>query len=93
MPQAIRFHKLLGPENLVLEEIPSRQPGDGEAKLRVEAVGLNRTESMYFDGHYLEQPTLPSGIGYGAAGVVEAVGPGSTPHGSARRLLPSMAFP
>jgi NADPH:quinone reductase-like Zn-dependent oxidoreductase len=31
---------------------------------------------MYFHGYYLEQPTLPSGIGYEAAGVVEAVGSG-----------------
>ncbi|MGA2713375.1 MAG: zinc-dependent alcohol dehydrogenase family protein [Bryobacteraceae bacterium] len=76
MPKAIRFHKLGGPENLVLEELPSRQPGDGEAKLRVEAVGLNRAESGYMRSRYFEQPTLPSGIGYEAAGVVESVGHG-----------------
>ena len=50
MPQAVRFHKIGGPESLVLEELPSRQPGDGEAKIRAEAVGLNRAESMYFRG-------------------------------------------
>lgn len=76
MPKAIRFHKLGGPENLVLEELPSRQPGEGEALLRVEAVGLNRAESMFYHGHYAEQAALPSRIGYEAAGVVEAVGPG-----------------
>src|SRR5579872_7596213 len=76
MPKAIRFHKLGGPENLVLEELPAREPGGGEAKIRLEAVGLNRAESMFYHGYYMEQPVLPSRICYEAAGVVEAVGAG-----------------
>ncbi len=79
MPNTIRFHNLGGPENLILEDLPSRQPAEGEAKLHVEAVGLNRAESMYYRGFYFEQPILPSRIGYEAAGVVEAVGPGVDP--------------
>jgi NADPH:quinone reductase-like Zn-dependent oxidoreductase len=35
---------LEGPENLVLEDLPPRQPGADEAELRVAAVGLNRAE-------------------------------------------------
>ena len=76
MPKIVRFHKLGGPENLVLEDLPSREPGDGEAKIRIQAVGLNRAESMFYHGHYMEQPALPSRICYEAAGVVEAVGSG-----------------
>lgn len=79
MPKTIRFHKLGGPENLVLEDLPSRQPGEGEARIRVEAVGLNRAESMFYHGHYMEQPVLPSRLCYEAAGVVDAVGPGVDP--------------
>jgi len=79
MPNTIRFHNLGGPENLVLEDLPSREPGKDEVKLRVEAVGLNRAESAYMRGYYFEQPILPSRIGYEAAGVVEAVGPGVDP--------------
>jgi len=75
MPKAIRFYQTGGPENLKIEEVPVREPGKGEAKLRVEAVGLNRAEALYCRGMYLETPELPSGIGYEAAGVVEAVGP------------------
>jgi NADPH:quinone reductase-like Zn-dependent oxidoreductase len=41
----------------------------------VRAVGLNRAESMFIRGQYLEPPKLPAGVGYEAAGVVEAVGP------------------
>jgi NADPH:quinone reductase-like Zn-dependent oxidoreductase len=76
MPKTIRFHQLGGPENLVLEDLPAREPGKDEVKLRVEAIGLNRAESAYMRGYYFEQPVLPSRVGYEAAGVVEAVGPG-----------------
>lgn len=79
MPKAVRFYKTGGPENLVIEDVPLGQPGEGEAKLRVEAVGLNRAESMYYHGFYFEQPVLPSRLGYEAAGIVEAVGPGVEP--------------
>ena len=41
----------------------------------MEAVGLNRAESMYYHGVYLEKVTPPSGIGYEALGKVVAVGP------------------
>ncbi|HTA47313.1 MAG TPA: zinc-dependent alcohol dehydrogenase family protein [Bryobacteraceae bacterium] len=76
MPKSVRFHKLGGPENLVLEDLPSREPGEGEARIRVQAVGLNRAESMFYNGYYMEQPALPSRLCYEAAGVVEAVGSG-----------------
>ena len=75
MPRTVRFHQLGGPEVLKFEEQASRQPGKGEARLRVQAVGLNRAEALFIRGQYLEQPKLPAGLGYEAAGVVEAVGP------------------
>ncbi len=76
MPRVIRFHETGGPEVLKLEEAPSQQPGPGEVRLRVQAVGMNRAEALFFRGVYLEQPKLPSRLGYEAAGVVEAVGAG-----------------
>ncbi len=76
MSQAIRFDRLGGPEVLRLEEIADRRPGAGEVSLKIEAVGLNRGESMYYRGFYMEKPQLPSGLGYEAVGVVTAVGAG-----------------
>ncbi len=75
MPKIVRFEKLGGPEVLKLVEEPSKQPGKGEVRLRVKAVGLNRAELLFMRGQYLEAPKLPSGLGYEAAGTVEAVGP------------------
>jgi NADPH:quinone reductase-like Zn-dependent oxidoreductase len=76
MPKIVRFHSLGGPEVLQFEQEATRQPGPGEVRLKIQAVGLNRAESGYYHGQYLEHPKLPSRLGYEAAGIVEAVGPG-----------------
>jgi NADPH:quinone reductase-like Zn-dependent oxidoreductase len=75
MPKAIRFAQLGGPEVLHIEDLPQRQPGPGEVLLKVEAVGLNRAESIYYHGFYMEKVNPPSGLGYEALGKVIAVGP------------------
>jgi NADPH:quinone reductase-like Zn-dependent oxidoreductase len=76
MPKIVRFHRLGGPETLQFDELPQQQPGAGEVRLRVQAAGLNRAESMFYHGNYLEQPQFPARLGYEAAGIVEAVGDG-----------------
>jgi len=76
MPRIVRFHQTGGPEVLKIEEEPLVQPKQGEVRLRVQALGLNRAEAMFRSGAYLEVPQLPSRLGYEAAGVVDAIGPG-----------------
>jgi NADPH:quinone reductase-like Zn-dependent oxidoreductase len=71
----VRFHSIGGPEVLRISEEPIPEPGQGEVRLRIKAIGLNRAEVMFRNGQYLETPILPSKLGYEAAGVVEAVGP------------------
>jgi NADPH:quinone reductase-like Zn-dependent oxidoreductase len=61
---------------LKIEDQPTPEPRQNEVRIRVKALGLNRAEALFTRGQYLEQPTLPSGLGYEAAGIVEAVGPG-----------------
>ncbi len=76
MPKIVRFHETGAAEVLKLEDLPLTEPGDGEVRLKVEAIGLNRAEIMFRQGQYLESPVLPSRLGYEAAGIVEAVGKG-----------------
>jgi len=76
MPKIVRFHATGDADVLKVEDLPLLEPGDGEVRLRVEAIGLNRAEVMYRRGQYLETPELPSRIGYEAAGTIDAVGPG-----------------
>ncbi|HXN74797.1 MAG TPA: zinc-dependent alcohol dehydrogenase family protein [Candidatus Acidoferrales bacterium] len=70
----VRFHECGGPEVLKLEEVPTPEPGKGEVRLRVEAIGLNRAEVLFRQGKYLIRSHPPCTLGYEAAGVVEAVG-------------------
>jgi len=76
MPKIVRFYETGGPKVLKIEELPLVEPGEGEVRLAVEAIGLNRAEVMFRQGQYLENPELPSRLGYEAAGIVDAVGPG-----------------
>lgn len=76
MPKIVRFHQTGAADVLKLEDLPVTEPGDGEVRLKVETVGLNRAEVMFRQGQYLESPQFPSRIGYEAAGVIDAVGPG-----------------
>jgi NADPH2:quinone reductase len=76
MPRAIRIHQTGGPEVLRWEEVEVGEPGDGQARVRHTAVGVNFVDTYHRSGLYPVQ--LPSGLGSEAAGVVEAVGPGVT---------------
>jgi len=75
MPHAIRFHKTGGPEVLQWEEVSVGKPGPGEARVRHTAVGLNYVETYFRSGLY-PAPSMPSGLGTEAAGLVEEVGAG-----------------
>ena len=94
MTRIVRFHQTGGPEVLRIEDLPVGPPGPGEIRIRVEAIGLNRSEAMYRAGLYLRTPKLPSLIGYEAAGVVEALGDGVQEFAAGERVcvLPSFGL-
>ncbi len=74
MSKIIRFHETGGADVLKVEDLALTEPGEGEVRLKVEAIGLNRAEVMFREGQYLENPELPSRLGYEASGMVDAVG-------------------
>lgn len=76
MPKIVRFYQTGNADVLKLENLPRVEPGEGEVRLKVEAIGLNRAEVMFRQGLYLETPVFPSKLGYEAAGIIDAVGPG-----------------
>ncbi|SFI56605.1 NADPH:quinone reductase [Phyllobacterium sp. CL33Tsu] len=75
MGRVVRFYQYGGPDVLVIEDQPDKSPGSGEVRIRVKALGLNRAEALLRAGTYIETPTLPSGLGLEASGIVDAVGP------------------
>ncbi|TDO66500.1 NADPH:quinone reductase-like Zn-dependent oxidoreductase [Kribbella sp. VKM Ac-2571] len=75
MTMTVLFDELGGPEVLRLADLDAGEPGPGEVRIRVDAIGLNRAEALFRSGTYVYPPSLPgSRLGYEAAGVIEAVG-------------------
>ena len=74
MPIAVRFHQTGGPEVLKLEEDALGDPGEGQARVRHTAIGVNFIDTYHRSGLY--PLPLPSAVGSEGGGVVEAVGPG-----------------
>lgn len=76
MARVVRFHEHGGPEVLRIEVLDVPPPGRGEVRIQIKALGLNRAETLLRAGAYIETPTLPSGLGLEAAGIIETVGEG-----------------
>jgi NADPH:quinone reductase-like Zn-dependent oxidoreductase len=76
MVKVVRVHTPGGPEALKIEDLPVGDPGPGEARVKIEAIGLNRSEAIFREGRYIQPPGYPTLIGYEASGVVEALGEG-----------------
>jgi NADPH:quinone reductase-like Zn-dependent oxidoreductase len=78
MATVVRVHELGAPDMLRFDEMDVGAPGAGEVRIKVEAIGLNRSEAMYRAGRYPIKPELPTNIGYEGCGVIEALGEGVT---------------
>ena len=72
--RAVRVHKYGGPEVLTLEEIPVPEPKAGEARVKIEAIGVNFIDIYQRTGLYPLQ--TPFTLGMEGAGVVDEVGEG-----------------
>ncbi|GJL54040.1 MAG: NADPH:quinone reductase [Nitrospirales bacterium] len=92
MAHIVRFHTLGRPDVLQIEEVPAAIPRTGEVRIQVQAIGLNRADILFRQGKYLEEPDLPSCLGYEAAGVIEAVGKGVTTFHAGDRVSTIPAF-
>ncbi len=74
--KAIRVHQVGGPEVLQYEDVPPPEPGPGEARVKVEAAGVNFIDIYLRTGQY--KATLPVIPGQEGAGVVDAIGAGGS---------------
>ena len=66
----IRSHG--GPEVIEMVEADVPDPGPGEVRIRQRAIGLNFIDIYFRTGLYAN--TLPHGLGFEGAGVIDAVG-------------------
>ena len=73
MTKAIRIHSNGGPEVMAWEDVPTPDPGPGEALIKQEAIGVNFIDVYFRTGLY-KAPNMPLIIGQEGAGTVIATG-------------------
>jgi NADPH2:quinone reductase len=74
--KAVRIHGYGGVEVLKYEEVEKPEPGAGQVRIKIEAVGVNFIDIYHRIGRY--QGSLPLTLGQEGGGVVDAVGPNVT---------------
>lgn len=70
------FDRMGGPEVLELGDVDLRDPGAGEVTIKLNAIGLNRSDLLYMGGRYLTKPEGRSFLGQEAVGTLLAQGGG-----------------
>ena len=70
--KAVRVQQFGGLEALKVEEVSVPDPGEGEARVKIEAIGVNFLDIYQRIGRYQGSP--PFTLGQEAAGLVDAVG-------------------
>jgi NADPH:quinone reductase-like Zn-dependent oxidoreductase len=79
MPDAVVMTGYGPPEVLTWAEVPPREPGAGQIRIKVKAAGISPTDLALRAGYLKAIPLPPNAVlGYEAAGTVDAVGPGVT---------------
>jgi NADPH:quinone reductase len=76
MPRAVVGRELGPPENYRLEEHDPGQPGPGEIRVAIKAIGISYVDVLTAMGKYQVNPPVPFIPGSECAGVIEAVGEG-----------------
>jgi len=64
------------PETLVVEDLPSPKPGNGQILVSVKASGVNFPDVLVIQNKYQFKPELPFSPGSEIAGVVKQIGEG-----------------
>lgn len=64
------------PSKLVLEDVPSPQPGKKEVLVQIKACSVNFPDTLIIQGLYQFKPPMPFTPGSDISGVVKAVGEG-----------------
>ncbi|MFE1010853.1 zinc-binding dehydrogenase [Streptomyces sp. NPDC058794] len=92
---AIRLHAFGPAENLVLEEVEDPRPGPGQVRVAVRAAGVHLLDTALregIQGPMPQPPDLPTVPGREVAGVVDALGEGTSGDWLGRRVVVHLGF-
>ncbi len=74
MTRSVRIHQFGDADVLNIEDVDVGAPAHDEVRLRIHAIGINRTEITLRSGRSPSKPALPTGLGFEAAGIIDALG-------------------
>lgn len=75
MSKVVKFYESGSADVLKIEDESITPPNEGEARIAISVIGLNRFEIMFREDNYAISPEFPSRLGGEAVGIVEALGP------------------
>ncbi len=90
--KAMLSHEAGGPETLVLEEMPTPEPGKNQVLIKVHAAGVNFPDTLIIRDLYQVKPPRPFAPGGEIAGEVAALGEGVTGFAVGDRVLGMTGF-
>src|SRR5581483_8090521 len=71
--KAALVNQVGGPEKIEYTDVPAPEPGPGEARVKVAAIGINYIDTYFRSGLYKADP--PIVLGQEGAGTVDKTGP------------------
>lgn len=74
--RAVQVEAFGDPEAIRVSEVPAREAGAGEVRLRVAGAGIGYFDGLLVKGEYQIRPPLPFIPGSAVSGVVESLGEG-----------------
>lgn len=74
--RALQVEAFGDPKAMSVSELPEREPGHGEIKLRMAGVGIGFFDGLLVKGEYQIKPPLPFVPGSSLTGIIESVGEG-----------------
>lgn len=81
MSRVVIFDEPGAPEVLRIVDAPVREPGAGEVRVALEAIGVNRLDQMLRAGFSPRPINFPGArLGVEGSGIVDAIGPNVTDH-------------
>lgn len=92
---AVVLHTYGPAENLRYETVPDPEPGPGQVRIAVKAIGVHYVDTVMRTGAASSfappPPALPAVLGVEVAGTVDSVGPGADPSWTGRDVVTTAA--
>ena len=76
--RVVKFSEYGGPEVLTVASSSCAEPAQGQVRIKMVGLALNRANSLFRSGNYVFEAQFPSRIGTEGVGIVEAIGAGVT---------------